>query len=322
VSHSALGTAVAILILTVGFAAPAAIPPPGAHGNAPSSGLPSAGAGLTGVLPNDHIHHVVTVMMENHDYDSYFGTYCQTKGPYCSVTGNGIPPGTCVPYYPTDPSAGCVVPFNMTPANFTINDMEHDWYSGPIAIDGGAMDGFYDAEGTTNTFGHYNGSTIPIYWDMAEEYASADNFWGANLSYSLPNHWYLVSATTPPIAYDTYMGWDGVQSTYLDEANNTSTIEDLLVAHNTSWRYYDTSLEAYSQAVNGGRSMVGRVDIHRTGLEQPRRHIDWSLGRQGDGDGVAGPAVNLVTPVVEHDNREVGLAAKIGDLDAIDVIAG
>jgi phospholipase C len=252
VSHSAAGTAVAILILTVGFAAPAAIPPAGSHGNVSSSGWPSAGAGLAGVLPNDHIHHVVTVMMENHDYDSYFGTYCQTKGPYCSVTGNGIPPGTCVPYYPTDVSAGCVVPFNMTPADFTINDMEHDWYSGPIAIDGGAMDGFYDAEGTTNTFGHYNGTTIPIYWDMAEEYASADNFWGANLSYSLPNHWYLVSATTPAIAYDTYMGWDGVQSTYLDEANNTTTIEDLLVAHNISWKYYDTSLEPYSQAVNGG----------------------------------------------------------------------
>lgn len=252
--RSALWTTVAIVVLSLGFTSPTVIPPavgssgPIAHSLAL---YPTPGAGLPGHLPQDHIQHVITVMMENHDYDSYFGTYCQVTGPYCPTTGNGIPPGTCVPYYPTDPSAGCVRPFNMTPAQFTINDMEHDWYSGPIAYDDGAMNGFYQAEGTTNTFGHYNGSTIPIYWDMAEEYGLGDNFWGGNLSYSLPNHWYLVAATTPSFAYNNYLGGDGVQSEYLDEANNTSSIEDLLAQHNYSWKYYDFPLLPYGEAING-----------------------------------------------------------------------
>jgi phospholipase C len=251
VNSSALWSTTAILLLTVGFASPALLPPWG-ETQAPSSGtFPTGGSGLPGILPNDHIQHVITIMMENHDYDSYFGTYCQVLGPFCSSTGNGIPAGTCVPYYPSDPSYGCVQPFNLTPAQFTINDMEHDWYSGAVADDNGAMDGFYQAEGTTNTFGHYNQSTIPVYWDMAEEYATSDNFWGGNLSYSLPNHWELISATTPPFAYDNYLGSGGVQSSYLSEANNTTSVEDLLDKANVSWKYYDTSLMPYGSAING-----------------------------------------------------------------------
>ncbi len=248
----ALGSSVAVLVVLMGLWSPPVAPAiPGTPG--PSVALfPTPGGGLPGHLPNDHIQHVITVMMENHDYDNYFGTYCQVTGPYCPMTGNGIPAGTCVPYYPTDLSAGCVVPYNLTPAQFFVNDMGHDWGTGRIAYDNGAMDGFYDAEGTTIAFGHYNQTTIPIYWDMAEEYGLADNFWGGNLSYSLPNHWYLVSGATPEYAYDNWLGEDGVQSVYLDEANSTRTIQDLLVNHSYSWKYYDTPLLPYGQAIDGG----------------------------------------------------------------------
>ena len=250
VTHAAVWATAVVLFVTFGSVAPNAGPRPAVPGTLHPAVFPGPGGGLPGHPPNDHIQHVITVMMENHDYDSYFGTYCQVLGPYCSMTGNGIPAGTCIPYYPTDPSYGCVVPYNMTPAQFLIPDMEHDWYSGPIALDGGAMDGFYSAEGTTNAFGHYNQTTIPIYWDMAEEYASSDNFWGANLSYSLPNHWYLVSATTPPLAYNSYVGFSGIEPSYLDEANRTSTVQDLLNHSTATWRYYDNSLSSYSKAIN------------------------------------------------------------------------
>jgi phospholipase C len=250
-TNGAFWATAVLLLLTVGFANPALLPPASVPAQSTTEIFPTGGSGLPGHLPNDHIQHVVEIMLENHDYDSYFGTYCLVLGPYCSMTGNGIPANTCVPYYPSYPQDGCVVPFNLTPAQFTIPDMEHDWITGPIAYNEGAMNGFYQAEGTTNTFGHYNQSTIPIYWDMAEEYATSDNFWGGNLSYSLPNHWQLVSATTPEFAYDHYLGNAGVQSEYLSEANNTSSVEDLLDRANVSWRYYDNSLMSYGSAIDG-----------------------------------------------------------------------
>jgi phospholipase C len=241
----------AVAIIAVAFSgtvAPSAAPMTSGTGG----GYPGPGGGLPGHLPGDHIQHVITVMMENHVYDSFFGTYCQVLGPFCSMTANGIPSGTCIPYYPAQPSYGCVAPFNFTPAGLTIPDMEHDWYSGPLAYDHGAMDGFYNAEGTTNTFGHYNQTTIPIYWDMAEQYGMGDNFWGSNLSYSLPNHWYMVAGASPPFAYNGVPWYSNLQQTYLDQSNNTTTVEDLLNHSSVSWKYYDYSLLPYSQAIAGG----------------------------------------------------------------------
>jgi len=251
VRRGAAWTSAAILVLTIGFASPVVYSPLGGHAAAGTTAGNPPGTGLPGHLPNNHIEHVVTIMLENHGYDSYFGTYCQVLGPYCSSTGNGIPANTCVPYYPSNLSYGCIVPFNLTPAQFTIPDMAHDWYSGGVALDHGAMDRFYEAEGTTLAYGHYNATTIPVYWDMAEEYASSDNFWGANLSWSLPNHWYLIAATTPPSAYDHYVGFSGIEPPYLDESNATSTIQDLLNGTAVTWKYYDTVLQPYDQAVQG-----------------------------------------------------------------------
>ena len=190
-----------------------------------------------------HIQHVITVVMENRVYDNYFGTYCQSLGPYCSSTGNGLPPGLCVLMNPLTPTTGCVRPYNMTPAMFNTPDLQHDWVSGHNAWDNGAMDGFYQAEARgIQPFGHYNGTTIPIYWDMAEQYAMSDNLFGANLSYSLPNHWYLIGGQSPNISQSSYLRNTSDRATYLKEADNTSTVQDVLNHSKVSWKYYDYSL--------------------------------------------------------------------------------
>ena len=198
-----------------------------------------------------HLSHIITVVMENRDYDTYFGTYCRSLGPYCSSTGNGIPAGTCVPYVPTDPAQGCVTPFDFNGANLSTNDLEHDWISGAIARDGGAMDGFYAAENSgVEPFGHYNGTTIPIYWDLAEEYALGDNLFGGDLSYSLPNHWDLLGGAAPNVSEDTYVASPADHHTYLAESNATPTVQDLLNGSGVSWKYYDWSLWPYANAVH------------------------------------------------------------------------
>ncbi|HEY6238556.1 MAG TPA: alkaline phosphatase family protein [Thermoplasmata archaeon] len=198
-----------------------------------------------------HLQHVVTVVMENHDYDNFFGTYCLVGGPYCSSTGNGLAPGLCVPNDPVNPYAGCTQPFNFTAAQMNITpDLYHDWASGGLAWNHGAMNGFYKAEGRGSTpFGHYNGSTVPIYWDMAEQYAIGDNMFAANLSYSLPNHWYLIAGQSPNITQHSKLHNSSDQSIYLSQARNTSTVQDLLNGTPVSWKYYDSALAPWPYAI-------------------------------------------------------------------------
>jgi len=241
---------IALVMIPTILVLPAAVPMPATSTVAPH-------AGSLGVPPqwgpnSTRIRHIITVVMENHDYDNFFGVYCQQLGAYCSDTGNGVPPGTCVPYNPANLSYGCIVPYNLTPAQFVVKDMQHDWISGPQAWDDGKMDGFYAAEhDSVIPFGHYNGSTIPIYWDMAEEYTLGDNFYATNLSYSLPNHWDLVAGQAPAISSDSYIKTSSDRLTYRTESNATPTVEDLLNGTNVSWKYYDFGLIPMNLAYAG-----------------------------------------------------------------------
>ncbi|HEY6237777.1 MAG TPA: alkaline phosphatase family protein, partial [Thermoplasmata archaeon] len=202
-----------------------------------------------------HLNHIITVVMENRVYDNYFGEYCPTLGPYCSSTGNGIPGDACIPKLPSDPSLGCVAPFNLTTAQFATSDMPHTWASGLTAWDHGAMDGFYQAEGTDGQpLGHYNGSTLPIYWDLAEQYAISDNLFAANLSYSLPNHWYLLAGQAPNVTQTSLLETPEERALYLNQSNATATVQDLLNRTSVSWKYYDYGLPTWTTATQSGGS--------------------------------------------------------------------
>jgi phospholipase C len=211
----------------------------------------------------DHIKHVVDVVMENHAFDTMYGTYCPTKGPDCPATVVGIPPGTCVPYNPNDASAGCVRPYAFSEHNDSLfAPLPHDENSSLGSWNNGSMNGFYRAEGSgVAPFGYYDGNTTPLMWDFAEEYGLADDYFGGTLSYSLPTHWSFVSGGNgPPIAEGFGLG-DPVRVTnttppvhvrtvYLQEAQNVTSVEDLLNRTSTSWNYYEFSLGRWSTASN------------------------------------------------------------------------
>src|SRR5579871_1387289 len=206
------------------------------------------------------IQHIIMVMQENHVYDTFFGTYCQAVGPYCDVNGTGIPPGTCVPHNPANLSQGCQAPYLAAPGAVTAPvDLVHDWAPAHQAYDNGSMDGFYYAENHQNsTFLYYNGAEIPTYWDIAEQYGIADNFFASALSYSTPNHWYLVAGASPPQGVNQSLNRAAPGSTrltpaeqnYLNQANTTPTIANLLANTTVSWKYYDYALASYNQAIN------------------------------------------------------------------------
>ena len=224
---------------------------------APSTGAALAtGPGASSLGNFSKIQHVVILMMENRAYDNYLGEYCLQVGPYCPMAANGIPAGTCVPLYPTNASSPCAVPYNMTAANWSgQGDLPHTWKSSHQALNNGSMNNFYLAETRLNyTFGHFNGSTIPTYWDMAEESGISDNFFSSTLTYSLPNHWFLVAAQAPPVIMgSTINNGNNITAAhdYLDQANVTPAIEQELLANpSVSWNYYDYALENYSHAIH------------------------------------------------------------------------
>jgi phospholipase C len=218
----------------------------------PSSASPTSSASPIGKF--SAIKHIILVLMENHAYDNYFGTYCEVLGPYCPNVANGLPAGICLPINLSQPAAGCIRPYNFTRANLTTPSPPHTWNVSHIDYNNGSMNGFYQGEKTGRTpFGTYNGSVLPVYWDMAQEFALSDNFYSSTLTYSLPNHWYIVAGTTPAIIHTGILAdlSTRLKHVYLDEANTTPTIEQELVQKGgVSWKYYDWSLLNYSAAIN------------------------------------------------------------------------
>ena len=198
------------------------------------------------------IRHVVIVLMENHAFDNFFGAYCPVVNTDCPMAVDGMPVGTCVPKAPLDPGLGCVRPWPRNTSTVVAPDLSHLWNSTVRSIDAGRMDGFYRAEGSSaQPFGYYNASTIPLYWDLAENYGLGDDFFSSALSYSLPNHWYLLAGSAPPSSLNMTSHDPTSEHAYLDQANATPTVQDLLNrSPGVSWSYYDWSLETYDQAIS------------------------------------------------------------------------
>jgi phospholipase C len=219
------------------------------------------------------ISHVVIVMMENHAYDSLFGAYCnannasQATAAACNAPGtngglaDGTPPHAWslgVPLNLSDPSRGSARAFFWSPANLSgLQNCAHQWNNSHVALDGGRMDGFpTSCGGSTAPMGEYNGTTVPTYWDLAQEFGLGDAVFSSVLAYSLGNHWYLLAGNAPSAGFVCCLSnqTKAVHRAYLDQANATPTVEQLIGEHNPllSWEYYDWSLLPYPDAIRTG----------------------------------------------------------------------
>lgn len=172
------------------------------------------------------IQHVIVIVQENHAFDNYFGTYPTANGTLVTpITSelpgvNGIPNGLCLPY-----GNGCISPqlTNTTsPKNpiegqlnyeqdYTGNATGFPTFSGPQSLD------------------YFDYTSIPAYWDYAEEYGLADNYFAPFLAQSNPNRLAMLFGTSsvendsgPP----PYMPYNESIMYQLDKAG-------------VSWGYYD-----------------------------------------------------------------------------------
>jgi phospholipase C len=170
--------------------------------------LPAPSAAGTAVPPDlqaarDKIKHVVIIMQENRSFDTYFGTYPGADG-FPQQNGKFT---VCI----NDPAHGnCVYPFHdAADKNF---GGPHNVSAAIGDIDGGKMDGFIaetersqtgcqathnpncggDAGGL-EVMGYHDAREIPNYWTLAENFVLQDHLFEPNLSWSLPQHLFMVS---------------------------------------------------------------------------------------------------------------------------------
>jgi phospholipase C len=180
--------------------------------------------------PTTPINHIVIVMQENHAFDNFFGAFPGLDPAY-SVLGPNV---ICNPYQLSNPS-NCVSPWNGDSMAATIQqqDMGHSWAMSHTALDGGKLDAFVSAQyakhGTNAKYAmsYYTGATLPDYWDFASYFSLNANFYSGELSYSFPNHLYMVAASS-----------GGCQQ--CKPSNNLAfpQIASELTQNGVSWRYY------------------------------------------------------------------------------------
>ena len=143
---------------------------------------------------NVPIDTLVVVMQEDRTFDNYFGTYSQMN-----PEANGWPEGFRVLRDPDDPESGYVEPHKLTETR-TVS-LPHSEKAMRAAYNDGQMDSFvaaaeqFGAADGGLSLGYYDSNEIPFYWQLADEFVLADNWFSSVLGPSFPNHLYLFAGT-------------------------------------------------------------------------------------------------------------------------------
>ncbi|HQY89966.1 alkaline phosphatase family protein [Caldilinea sp.] len=174
------------------------------------------------------IEHLIVLMQENHSFDNYFGAY---------PGADGIPPGVCMPIDPfSSANTECVKPFRIGDNDVELSDPDHSDSTHQVQYNDGRMDGFVFALNQRNqdgrlAMGYYDGTQLPYYWNIADEYVLFDRFFSSAASGSFTNHMYWVAAAPEPEA--------GVAP-----INSLPTIFDRLQEAGVTWKFYVQNYDA------------------------------------------------------------------------------
>ena len=173
--------------------------------------------------PNTPIQHLLILMQENHTFDNYFGTY---------PGADGLPANTTMPIDSNDPAAGTIQPWHI--GNSTITDLSHTANTFNGQFNNGKMDGFVSYLNSINqngqlSMGYYDGTDIPYYWNLADNYVLFDRFFSSTADGSFSNHMYWVAAVSPVA---------GRGQELPELLANVPTIFDRLQEAGVSWKFY------------------------------------------------------------------------------------
>jgi phospholipase C len=217
----------------------------------------SAPRAARGSATRTPIEHVVTLMQENHSFDSYFGAYPGAAGP---------PKDVCMPVRPLA-AKPCVERFAI--GNRPLESLSHNREAFDTAYNGGEMNGFVAAQGSRVgagelTMGHYERSDLRYYWNLADRYVLFDNFFSASNAGTLANHLFWIAGTSGPLTSEAIPpGGFG----------ELPTIFDRLQASGVSWKFYVQNYEPRATFRRGPRAERS-AQIARVPLLAYARYLD------------------------------------------------
>lgn len=228
---------------------------------------------VSGVNQTSKIQHIIYIVQENHSFDNYFGTYAGANGfpsnllllsdpgqknstayaPYLladsraiNLTGDELPPGVSDPSQLVANISSKYLPHHLS--STSAGPLTNAWAASHVAYDSGKMDGFINAQGgNAETMGYYDRSDLPYYWDYADHFVLADNFFSSMLGPTFPNHLYIASGASGPVKglnFDwvvngSIVGDLGGSYPYGSLKLGWSTLAQELSQKNTSWSWYD-----------------------------------------------------------------------------------
>ncbi len=139
------------------------------------------------------IQHFVVLMMENHAFDNFFGTF---------PGADGIPPNVSLP----DGSGGFVSPHWIN--GTSTPDLPHDRASMLEDYDNGRNDMFAAVAGSVLpslanvSVGYYDARQLGYYWSLAANYTLADRYFQSVLGPTIPNRFYSMAGQSGNVTSD------------------------------------------------------------------------------------------------------------------------
>src|SRR5579859_3474771 len=137
------------------------------------------------------INHVVVIFQENVSFDHYFATYPQALnnvvGEPLFIAAPNTPSvnGLSGPLMTNNPNSA--QPFRLSRAQAVTCDQDHNYGDEQKGFNGGLMDKFVEAVGSSSAscdvagygktivMSYYDGNTVTAIWNYAQNYAMSDN---------------------------------------------------------------------------------------------------------------------------------------------------
>ena len=180
-----------------------------------------------------HLKHIIFFVQENRSFDNYFGML----GPYKASLGlandvDGLNLNTTLLNTQGQP----VHPFHYQ--TVCTENLSPSWNESHFDVDGGLMDNFMKTSTSvpssidptgTRAMGYYDQSDLPYYYTLAARFATSDRFFSPVLANTIPNRYYLFTATSFGNALPANPPSGGFTQ---------PTIFDHLDQAGVSWRYY------------------------------------------------------------------------------------
>lgn len=220
------------------------------------------------------IQHVIVIFDENESFDHYFGTYPTATNPpgeqaFTAKAGTPTPNGLTAALLTANPNSDN--PARLSPSQAVTCDQNHNYANEQQAFDNGLMDKFVQftaGGGCTDkslVMDYFDGNTVTGLWNLAQNFALSDNYFGSTFGPSTPGALNLIAgsthgATTPGSGVENGTVIADPDPTGDDCAAGSVTmsgqnIGDLMNAAGMTWGWFQGGFKP--TAMNGATAVCG-----------------------------------------------------------------